>query len=104
VEDRPDLRRLEPLTGEVAGSKVTVRVDRLRYGADPLHDAAATVRQLLESATPGVAPGVDLTIEQVRLEPRVGFAGRGIPEPRGPLTGLDAGGNGGTGFPSATLR
>jgi hypothetical protein len=83
---------------------VTVRVDRLRYGPDPLHESAAGVRRILQSGTPDVVPRADVTIEQVRLRRRVGFDGREVRDPRGPLTGLDTGGNGGTGFPSATLR
>jgi hypothetical protein len=104
VEDRPDLRRLQPLVGEAGARRLTVRVDRLHYGADPLHDAVARVRRILQSPRPGIVSLRDVTIEHVRLNPRVGFDGRAIPEPRGSLTGLDTGGNGGSGFPSSTVR
>jgi hypothetical protein len=104
VEDRPDLRRLQPLIGETGAGRVTVRVDRLRYGADPLHDAVARMRRILQPQRPGIVSVHDVTIEHVRLNPRVGFDGRTIPEPRGPLTGLETGGNGGSGFPSTTMR
>jgi hypothetical protein len=103
MEDRPDLRRREPLTGSVDERSITVRVDRLRYGADPLHDNTALVRRILSAGRPGTVSSLDLTIEQARLGPRLGFEERPIPEPRGGLTGLDTGGNGGSGFPSATL-
>ena len=103
MEDLPDLRRLEPLTGRVDERSITVRVDRLRYGNDPLHDNTAFVRRILEAGTPSTVSIPDLTIEQVRLGPRLGFEDRPVPEPRGRLTGLDTGGNGGSGFPSATL-
>ena len=80
-----------------------MRVDRLRYGSDPLHDNTALVRRSLSAGRPGTVSSLDLTIEQVRLGPRLGFDHRPLPEPRGRLTGLDTGGNGGSGFPSATL-
>ena len=103
MDDRPDLRRLEPLTGRVDERRITVRVDRLRYGIDPLHDNTALVRQILAAGRPGTVSILDLTVEQVRLGPRLGFDDRPVPEPRGRLTGLDTGGNGGSGFPSATV-
>ena len=104
MEDRPDLCRLQPLRGEVASGRVAARVDRLHYGADPLHDIAVLVRRILELGTPGTTAAVDHTIEQVRFGARVGFDGHAIPEPSGPLTGLDSGGNWGSGYPSATPR
>jgi hypothetical protein len=103
VEARPDLRRREPPTGRVDERDITVRVDRLRNGTDPLHDTTALVRRILAAGRPGTVSILDLAIEQVRLGPRLGFEHRPLPEPRGRLTGLDTGGNGGSGFPSATL-
>jgi hypothetical protein len=103
MEDRPDLRRLEPLTGEVGARHVVVRVDRLRYGGDPLHAGTELVRSILAAGRPDMAAAADLSVEQAQTGPRIGFTGRPIPEPRGALTGLDTGGSGGTGFPSATL-
>ena len=103
MEDRPDLRRLQPLTGTAAGRKLTVRVDRLHYGSDPLHDTTTLARQRLESGRPGIPPTADLPDEHACCGPRIGFDGRELPQPRGTITGLDTGGNGGTGFPSATL-
>jgi hypothetical protein len=52
MEARPDLRRREPLTGRVDERRITVRVDRLRCGIDPLDDdngARAANPQLREA-------------------------------------------------------
>jgi hypothetical protein len=69
--------------------------------ANPLHDETERARQLLQYASRHPVPAApDIPTAQARCGPRTGFDGRPIPPPRGPLTGLDTGGSGGSGFPS----
>jgi hypothetical protein len=76
-----------------------VRLAR-QIGEDPLHESTERTRAALADEHPERAPDAD----DADVGPRVGFAGRPIAPPRGPVTGLDGGSGGGNGFPSLPLR